>query len=200
MRKDFGPKPWLYPLPVLILAAYDENGEPMAMNVGWAGMVGKDRVAIGLGKHHKTTKNLLKTGAFTLSPATASRKIPCDYVGIDSGNQVPDKMLRSGFHTEKAPCVNAPLLEELPLCAECRVLSYDEDQELLLGRILNISAQESILGEDGRIDAEKAGFLTLDPGQLTYRTLGPVAGKAFHDGIVLSARSSAKPFDDEKDL
>ena len=32
MRKDFGKKTWFYPLPVLIVGSYDENGKADAMN------------------------------------------------------------------------------------------------------------------------------------------------------------------------
>ena len=97
MRKVFGAKTWLYPMPVLILSAYSDGGEPMAMNVGWGGISGDHRIVIGLGKHHRTTEYLLQTKAFTLSPATEEMLVPCDYVGIDSGKDVTDKMQRSGF-------------------------------------------------------------------------------------------------------
>ena len=198
MRKDFGAKSWLYPMPVLILCAYGENGAPMAMNVGWAGIGGQQTVVVGLGAHHKTTEYLLQTGAFTLSPATADQRIPCDYVGIDSGRDVPDKMARAGFHVHRSRHVNAPILEELPLTLECQLLSYDPDTELMTGRIVNASANESILGENGRIVGEKAQFITLDPCTLSYRALGPVVGKAFHDGLVLSDKGKIRPFDDQK--
>ena len=200
MRKDFGSKTWLYPMPVLILAAYGENGEPMAMNVGWAGICGEHRVMLGLGKDHKTTEYLLKTGAFTLSPATRAQLAACDYVGIDSGRDVPDKMAKSGFHAARARTVNAPSLEELPLTLECRLLRYDPEEEILVGSILNVSADQSILDENGRIDGDKARFLTLDPGNLRYRILGPTVGKAFRDGLSLSDKGKAKPFDDLKPL
>ena len=167
----------------------------MAMNVGRVGNY--EKVIIGLGRHHKTTENVLASGAFTLSPATADQLVACDYVGIDSGRDVPDKMARSGFHWHQSPHVNAPILEELPLALECEVVSYDPKAELLIGRVVNVSADESILGGNGRIDADKAHFLTLDPGSLCYRTLGPVAGRAFHDGIALSQKGKARPFDDK---
>lgn len=199
MRKDFGAKTWLYPMPVMILAAYDAGGVPMAMNAGWVGVVADDTVAIGLGSHHKTTAHILQSRAFTLSPATAEQLTACDYVGVESGNQTADKMERSGFHTRKAGCVNAPLIDELPLALECEVVRYDEQAQLLLGRVVNVSAEECILGENGRIDADKAGFLTLDPSSLRYRTVGPVVGQAFHDGLALSRKTQARPFDDRKE-
>ena len=197
MRKDFGAKTWVYPMPVLILAAYGGEGEAMAMNVGWGCVGSYENVIIGLGRHHKTTEYVLASGAFTLSPATEDQLVACDYVGIDSGKDVPDKMARSGFHWHQSEHVHAPILEELPMALECEVVSYDPEAELLIGRVVNVSADESILGADGRIDADKARFLTLDPSSLRYRTIGPVAGRAFHDGIALSGKGKAKPFDDK---
>ena len=118
-------------------------------------------------------------------------------MGIDSGTDVPDKMARSGFHWHRSEHVNAPVLEELPMTLECEVVSYDPEAELLIRRVINVSADESILGDNGRIDADKAHFLTQDPSSLRYRTIGPVVGRAFHDGIVLSSKGKVKPFDDK---
>ena len=197
MRKDFGAKTWLYPMPVQILAAYGEDGSPMAMNVGWAGILGHETLVIGLGRHHRTTECVLHSGAFTLSQATRSTLIPCDYVGIDSGNQVSDKIERTGFHFEPCESCRAPRILELPVTLECQVLEYDEEKEILIGRILNLSADSSVLDEKGRIDPEKGEFLTLDPGTLRYRTLGPAVGRAFRDGLSLSDKGSFRPFEDE---
>ena len=188
MRKDFGPKTWLYPMPVLFLAAYGENGAPMAMNAAWGGIGAEHTLVMCIDKGHKTTEYILKSKAFTVSPATQDQLAACDYVGIVSGNKVPDKMKRSGFHTHKAQYVNAPILEELPLTLECELVSYDPETELMTGRILNVSADQSILGEDGKIDAGKAKFLSFDPVTNSYRVLGPVAGQAFHDGLSLAGK------------
>ena len=186
MRKDFGTKTWLYPMPVLILGAYSANGEPMAMNAAWGGIGAEHTVIMCIDSGHKTTEYILQSKAFTVSPATADQLVACDYVGIVSGNKVPDKMERSGFHTHKAQHVNAPLIEELPLTLECELVNYDTETELMIGRIVNISADDSILDENGKIDADKAQFLSFDPAANSYRPLGPVTGRAFHDGLALS--------------
>ena len=186
MRIDFGAKTWLYPMPVLILGAYSANGEPMAMNAAWGGIGAEHTVIMCIDSGHKTTEYILQSKAFTISPATADQLVACDYVGIVSGNKVPDKMERSSFHTHKAQHVNAPVIEELPLTLECELVSYDTETELMTGRIVNVSADDSILDEYGKIDADKAQFLSFDPAINSYRTLGTVAGRAFHDGLALS--------------
>ena len=184
MRKNFGPKTWLYPMPVLIVGTYDENGAPNAMNAAWGGIYDTNLVMVCLADDHKTTENIKKTGAFSVSFATAKTVVPCDYVGIVSANDVPDKFEKAGFHAEKSELVNAPLFDELPLALECKLISYDEDTCRLVGEIVNVCADESIL-TDGKIDLTKFEPITYDPVHHTYRKLGDVVGKAFSDGTKL---------------
>ena len=102
MRKNFGAKPFLYPQPVLIIASYDENGVPDAMNAAWGGISESDQISMCLSPGHKTVKNILARKAFTVSMADAAHVTECDYVGIVSANQVPDKLAKAGFHTTKS--------------------------------------------------------------------------------------------------
>lgn len=184
MRKNFGSKTWLYPMPVFIVAAYDAAGNANAMTAAWGGIYTDDKIGICLSEGHKTTKNILETKAFTVSIATASQITPCDYIGIVSGNKVADKLTRAGFHAVKAEYVNAPLIEELPMAVECEFVSYEEESNFLVGRIVNVSADESIL-TSGNIDPAKLQPVTYDPINHNYLTLGAVAGKAFSEGKAL---------------
>ena len=182
MRKNFGAKPWLYPMPVLILGTYAEDGIPNAMNAAWGGISEENEVSICVSEDHKTTLNFLKTGAFTVSVATAETVIAADYVGIVSGNKVQDKIAKCGWTAEKSAFVNAPLFSELPFALECRVKSYDGESCRLVGEIVNVSADESILDENGKVDVKKLDPIVYDPVAHTYLRLGEVVGKAFSDG------------------
>ena len=142
MRKNFGPKCWLFPMPVLIVGSYDENGVPNAMNAAWGGIYDTNLVMVCLADDHKTTENIKKSGAFTISFATADRVAACDYVGIVSANDTPDKFARAGFHATKSELVNAPLIDELPMAVECKLLKFNEDG-ICIGEIVNISADFS---------------------------------------------------------
>jgi flavin reductase (DIM6/NTAB) family NADH-FMN oxidoreductase RutF len=181
MRKNFGSKSWLYPMPVLIIAAYDEAGVPNAMNAAWGGMFTDEHIGICISQGHKTTKNILATRAFTVSMATAEQVVACDYVGIVSGNRERDKVAKAGFTTERSEVVNAPIIKELPMTLECEMVSYDEENCHLVGRIVNVSADESIL-TDGKIDYAKLRPITYDPVNHHYVELGAKAGNAFSDG------------------
>ena len=182
MRKNFGVKTWLYPMPVFIVAAYDENGVPNAMNAAWGGVYTDDMIGICLSEGHKTTKNILATRAFTVSMATADEVAECDYVGIVSGNKVPDKFTRAGFTAVKSEFVNAPIIAELPMTLECELVSYDEETCHMVGRIVNVSADERILTPEGKIDITLLKPIIYDTINKDYLTIGPKVGNAFADG------------------
>ena len=183
MRKNFGPKPMCYPMPVYIIATYNADGTPNAMNAAWGGITETEEITICVDSGHKTAENLQARKAFTVSMATAQQMAACDYVGIVSGNKEPDKFSKAGFHAVKSQFVDAPIIEELPMALECDVISYDEETCRLVGRIVNVCAEESILGEDGKIDAAKLQPITFDPVSHRYLALGEIAGQAFHDGL-----------------
>ena len=180
-RKNFGAKPFIYPMPVLIVGTYDENGVPNAMNAAWGTITDMNEITISMSPH-KTTANLEKTGAFTVSIATEETVVACDYVGVESANNVPDKFARAGFHATKSEFVNAPLIDELPMALECRVKSYED--EILVGEIVNVNADESVL-TDGQIDPKKLKPIAYDPVNHAYVGLGEKVGNAFKDGLVL---------------
>lgn len=170
------------PQPVFIIATYDENGSANAMNAAWAGQAGPKQVALALSPHN-TTENLKKQKAFTISFATKEQAAACDYVGIVSMNKVPDKMKNAGFSTVKAEHVNAPIIEELPVALECKVVSISEEynETRVVGEIVNISADENVL-TDGKIDLDKLHPIMFDCSALCYRTIGENIGGAWNIG------------------
>lgn len=184
MRKNFGAKPYTYPQPVFIIAAYDENEIPNAMNAAWGGISEANELSMCLSAGHKTVKNILARKAFTVSMADAAHMVACDYVGIVSGNNVPDKFAKAGFHAVKSEFVDAPLIEELAVAVECRLKSYDAETNRIVGEIVNVSVDERVLDDDGNVDVAKAEPITFDPFHNTYIKLGKIVGNAFHDGAV----------------
>ncbi len=184
MRKNLGVKTAVYPQPVLIIGTYGEGGIPNAMNAAWGGICDSDKLFISLSLEHKTVANLKKTGAFTVSIGTASEVVACDYVGIASGNRVKDKIERAHWHVRRAPHVDAPLFDELPLAIECEVFSLNEEDGILIGKIKNVSADESILTE-GRVDPGKLRPISFDPENNAYLLVGEKVGNAFKDGLSL---------------
>ena len=185
MRKNFGAKPFLYPQPVFIIATYNDDGTADAMNAAWGGISDSNQITMCISATHRTTKNVLARGAFTVSMGTADTVAACDYVGLVSGEKEPAKLDKAGFHAVKSEFVDAPLIEELPMALECRMRSYDEESCRLVGEIINVSACESVLGENGKIDPVKLKPITYDSMNHTYLILGEKVGNAFKDGLLL---------------
>ena len=185
MRKHFGAETWLYPMPVFIIGTYNEDGSANAMNAAWGGTANTRKIAICVDRSHKTTANIKARKAFTVSMADAAHLTAADYVGIASGHDTPDKVEKAGLTVIASDHVDAPYFQEFPMTLECRLVSYDDESELLVGEIVNICAEESVLGEDGQIDTQKLNAITYDPVHHDYILLGKIVGKAFHDGTVL---------------
>ena len=180
-RVNLGAKPLMYPQPVLIIGTYDENGVPNAMNAAWGITTDFKEITISLSEH-KTTDNLKVRKAFTVSMATEDQVVPCDYVGIESGRNTPDKFAKAGFHATKSEFVDAPLIDELPLALECKVKSYEDG--ILVGEIVNVSADESVV-TDGAVDITKVKPISFDPFGNAYFGIGRKVGNAFKDGMEL---------------
>lgn len=179
MRKDFGVKQWFYPLPVLIIATYNDDGTADAMNAAWGGLYDSDKVELCLSASHKTTKNIAKRKAFTVSFADADNVIPSDYVGMVSGNNEPEKIKKSGFTTSASGKVDAPVINELPVTFECELIKINEDGNVI-GKIVNVSVDDRVL-TNGVIDMEKFRPIVFEPANNKYHELGGVVGNAFED-------------------
>lgn len=184
MRKNFGAKPILYPQPVFIIGSYDETGTPNAMNAAWGGISESNELSMCLSAEHKTVKNILAKKAFTVSMATADTVAACDFVGLVSGNDITNKLEKAGFHTTRSEFVDAPIIEELPMAVECRLISYDAESCRMVGEIINVCADEAVLS-DGNIDPAKLRPITYDGMNHAYYVLGEKVGNAFKDGTAL---------------
>lgn len=181
MRKNFGKQTYLYPMPVLIIATYDENQNVDIMNAAWGGIHDTNQIGICISPEHKTAKNILLKKVFTVSIANLSNVAACDYVGLESGNKIPNKLEKSGFTVSKSEFVDAPIINELPMCLECELVSYDEETGCLVANIINVNADETVL-TDGKIDVSKLQPITFDPINRKYIKLGEVVADAFNVG------------------
>ena len=182
MRKDLGVKAFLYPQPTLVIATYNEDGTPNAMVAAWGSVSDTNQVAIYVAASHKTMPNIKARKAFTVSMATAKHIKAIDYLGVTSGNKVPDKFAKSGFTAIKSAHVDAPLIAELPLTLECKMVSYDEESELLIGEVVNLTADETALDASGKLSVEKLEPVCYDSAGHGYYVMERRVGNAFSDG------------------
>ncbi len=184
MKKDLGVQPALYPMPVLMIATYNDDDTVDVMNMAWGGICAHDMVALNISRGHKTTKNIEKRGAFTLSIADVAHLDESDYFGIASGNKVADKFERTGMTATKSTRVDAPVVEEYPVTLECTVVEMQEQPYGLrvLGRIENVLADEAVIGDGGKVDPAKLNAFAFDQFRSGYYALGEKVGQAWESG------------------
>ena len=186
-RKNFSDRAVITPLPAIMIATWDENGNPDVMMAAWGGQCGPKHICFNLSKH-KTTDNIRLKKAFTVSFATKDDIVQSDYFGIVSGNDVPDKVAKAGFTITKSPNVDAPIINEYKLTLECKVVTFDEDENggaRVVGEIVNMSADESILDEEGNVDLSKLQPVIFDSAKNEYRVVGETVGTAWGSGKAL---------------
>ncbi len=188
MKKDLGVAPAVYPMPVLMVAAYDEHGRVNVMNAAWGMICDMDKIALFIGEGHKTTQNILKTKAFTVSIADRDHMDVADYFGIATGNKTPDKFERTGYHAVRSSRVNAPVIDEFPVAMECELAEVVETETMycIVGRIVNVAAEESVLSENGKVNPAKLNALIFDQFQNGYYVTGEQVGRAWNAGAVLA--------------
>lgn len=180
MRKNIKNTEAIFPMPVLIIGTYNEDGSVNAMNAAWGTMKSRDKVMLSLGENHKTMKNILERKSFTVSIADSSHMIEADYLGITSGNNVKDKFSKCGLTSSKSEFVDAPIINELPICIECIMDDYTDG--VLTGSIKNTSVIEDIF-EDDNINITKLSPLAFDPYTHGYYEVTKRVGNAFKEGL-----------------
>ena len=187
MNKDFGVQPYLFPMPTYMIGTYNEDDTVDVMMMAWGGICAEDMVALNLEADHKTVANIKARGAFTLAVPGADTLEASDYLGIATANKTADKFARTGLHAVKSQRVDAPVIEEYPVTLECTVEKMEDEPYGLrvLGRIVNVLADEKVLDEKGKIDAGKINAFAFDQMQNGYYGIGEKIGQAWKSGAGL---------------
>ena len=192
MMKDLGAKAFSYGYasPVLMAATYNDDGTVNVMNLHECARTNAGHLACCIGKGKKTHANIEKRRAFTLTLANRELMSAIDYLGTVSGYQVPDKFERTGLKAVKSQHVDAPIIVGSPVVIECELIEFVETAEFttVLGRVVNLAADESVLGENGKIDTGKIGMIFYESFSNSYYTLGEKVGKAWGEGKVFLNR------------
>lgn len=186
MRKDIKTTEAIFPMPVLMVATYNEDGSIDVMNAAWGTMLERNYVILNLTETHKTVKNIKARKAFTVSIADAAHVIEADYFGVVSGNNTPDKFEKSGLTAKKSERVDAPIINEFPLCMECEFIEYQDGQYGcgVIGKVVNTTADEAVMTGD-KVDIEKVSAIAFDPYTHGYYKVMERVGEAFKDGLQL---------------
>lgn len=186
MRKDINQTESIFPMPVLMVATYNEDGSVNVMNAAWGTMQARDHVALNLTESHKTVINIKARKAFTVSIADAAHYVEADYFGVVSGNTTPDKFEKSGLTATKSDKVDAPIINEFPICFECEFVEYQNNEYGVgvIGKVVNTSVDERVMDGD-KVDISKVEAIAYDPYTLGYYKVSERVGTAFKDGFEL---------------
>ena len=186
MRKKLKITEGIFPMPVLMVATYNGDGTVNVMNAAWGTMQERNVVALNLSESHKTVENIKARGAFTVGIADAKHVVEADYFGIASGNSEPKKFEKSGLTASKAEAVDAPVVNEFPLCLECEFIEYQQNEYGIgvIGRVVNVTADESVM-PNGKLDMSVVDAIAFDPYTHGYYRVSERVGEAFHDGMKL---------------
>lgn len=186
MRTKLNITEGIFPMPVLMVATYNDDGSVNVMTAAWGTMQARDTVALCLSETHKTVSNIKARGAFTVSIADSAHVVEADYLGVESGNKTADKFARSGLSASKAESVDAPVINEFPICLECKFIEYDDSEYGcgVIGKVVNVTANESVM-VDGRIDMSLVNAIAFDPYTHGYYKVTERVGEAFRDGLKL---------------
>lgn len=184
MKKDLGIIPAVYPMPVLMVAAYDKNEKVNVMNVAWGQICDEDKIILFIGEGKRTWLNIRESKAFTVALADEAHVDVADFFGIASGNKIDDKFERTGYHAAKSDKVHAPIIEEFPLSMECELLEFLHTDYVdgIVGRIVNVKAEESVLDDKGKVEPEKLKAILFDQFKNGYYAVGTKVAKAWNAG------------------
>ena len=186
MRKKLNITEGIFPMPVLMIATYNEDGSVNVMNAAWGMMQERGTVALNLSKTHKTVQNIQARGAFTVSIADATHVVEADYFGVVSGNNDSNKFEKSGLTASQADFVDAPVINEFPLCLECEFIEYQNNEYGcgVIGKVVNVTADESVMVDD-KVDISLVNAIAFDPYTHGYSEVTKRVGEAFKDGLQL---------------
>lgn len=183
MKKDFKITPGIFPMPVIMIATYNEDGTVDVMNAAWGMAYSMNQLLLNLTESHKTVKNIKRTKSCTISLGTKELMKQSDYFGIVSSNDINDKFERSKLSSIKSDKVDAPIIEEYPICLECSLVDVFEYGTLV--EVLNVKIEEKYLTDDNKIKLEEMGIISYDPYTLGYYLVGKRVGEAFSEGKFL---------------
>lgn len=186
MKKQIKTTEAIFPMPVLLIATFNEDGTVNVMNAAWGTMVSRDIVALNLTETHTTVQNIKARKGFVVHIADAKHVTEADWFGVVHGNKEPEKFAKSGMTYEKSALVDAPVINELPVAMECEFMEYqDGDTGLgVIGKVLRTSVEEANM-KDGKVDVDSLEAIAFDPYTHGYYKVGGRVGDAFKDGLKL---------------
>ena len=186
MKRQISTTEAIFPMPVLLISTFNEDGTVDVMNAAWGTMLSRDKVALNLTETHKTVENIKARKGFVIHIADAKHVVEADYFGVVSGNNEKEKFAKSGMTYTKSDIVDAPVINELPIAMECEFIEYQSDETGLgvIGKVVRTSVEEKYLKDD-KVDIDELQAIAFDPYTHVYYKVSERVGEAFKDGMKL---------------
>lgn len=186
MKKEIKITEGIFPMPVLMVATYNEDGTVDVMNAAWGTMQERGNVALNLTETHKTVTNIKARKGFTVSIADAAHVVEADYFGVVSAKTEPKKFEKSGLTASKSDIVDAPIINEFPICLECEFIEYQNNEYGcgVIGKVVRVTADDKVMNGD-KIDISLVNAIAFDPYTRGYYKVTERVGEAFKDGLKL---------------
>lgn len=186
MKRQIKTTEAIFPMPVLLISTFNEDGSVDVMNAAWGTMLSRDMVALNLTETHKTVANIKERGGFAVHIADAAHVVEADFFGVVSANSDTDKFAKSGLTFAKSELVDAPIINELPIAIECEFVEYQSGATGMgvIGKVVRTSVEEANLNGD-KVDIDSLGAISFDPYTHGYYKVGGRVGEAFKDGLRL---------------
>ena len=183
MKVEIKTKEAIFPMPVLIISTFNEDGTVNAMNAAWGMPQNYGYLALNLAEEHKTVENIKRTKSLVVHIADIDHIKEADYFGIVSGNNVRNKFQKSGLTYTKSDLVDAPIINEFKLAMECEFVEFQSDNTGVgvIAKVLRTTVDESCI-KDGKVDVSSLGAIAFDPFTYGYYKVTERVGTAFKDG------------------
>ena len=175
-RKNLKPGTLLSPLPAVMVSCGDMERSNI-ITIGWTGILSSDpaRTYVSIRPSRFSHGLVKESGEFVINITTRELARATDFCGIYTGAKV-DKFKKMGLTKVKSECVSAPTIAESPIALECRVFEVISmgTHDVFMADIVNVSCNEELLDERGRICLERAGLIAYAHGE--YYLLGKKLG------------------------
>ena len=107
--------------------------------------------------------------------------LEADFVGMISAYKDKDKFAKTGLKAHKSDLIDAPILDDFPICMECKSIDFQGEYGVL-GEIVRLSVDEEYISKSGRVDVEKLNIIAFDPFNGDYYEVGKKIAKAYNAG------------------
>lgn len=177
-KQQWKPGNMVYPLPAVMVTCGDRQGKKNVMTAAWTGTICSDpaMVYVSVRKSRFSHHMILETKEFVINLTTEGLAKATDFCGVKSGKDM-DKFKEMNLTPVMGTLEYAPMLEESPVCIECKVVQVLElgTHDMFIANVAAVHADEQYLDETGRFDLNQAKPLVYSHG--FYYGVGEKIGK-----------------------